>query len=437
MRTYIYLLGSILALSVIGTSAADSSTIQFPSCAITCDKSLFSTCSLETNSTCFCASDSRPDALLNCVESKCTTKEFFTTKRLYEKACDIAPLQGPQPINGSTLAPLILASVFFVARIFAKGSGLAGGWGWDDYTIIVSYFMGVVIYVLYTYTSESNFTPVIRYGFGQNIWDVDFPVITQFYKFFQALAVMYKIQISLAKISVVLFLLRIFQSPTFRYISYALIGINTAIGITWAFVDSFRCLPVHLTWDGWKNEEQGQCINFIDSILVNCLVNIFVDTVTIVLPVYEVSKLQMPLRQKATVALMFVVGSLLTIIAIIRVIVFWNNRWGINQTLGLYPLIFWSVIECQISILCACLPASRALLARWFPALLGGSSARTYGRTYGSAAPENRNNGTKNGQNSTINKSVSYSVNYTARSQNDDSNSDVELVDRDPKYGHY
>lgn len=124
---------------------------------------------------------------------------------------------------------------------------------------------------------------------------------------------MYKIQISLAKISVVLFLLRIFQSPTFRYISYALIGINTAIGITWAFVDSFRCLPVHLTWDGWKNEEQGQCINFIDSILVNCLVNIFVDTVTIVLPVYEVSKLQMPLRQKATVALMFVVGSLLVL----------------------------------------------------------------------------------------------------------------------------
>lgn len=269
---------------------------------------------------------------------------------------------------------------------------------------------------------------------------------------------MYKIQISLAKISVVLFLLRIFQSPTFRYISYGLIGINAAIGITWAFVDSFRCLPVHLTWNGWMNEEQGQCINFIDSILVNCLVNIFVDTVTIVLPVYEVSKLQMPLRQKATVALMFVVGSLfvlslvlpwtlrkilivtqtsLTIIAIIRVIVFWNNRWGVNQTLGLYPLIFWSVIECQISILCACLPASRALLARYFPALLGGSSARTYGRTYGSAAPEHRNNGTKNGQNSTINKSVSYSVNYTARSQNDDSNSDVELVDRDPKYGHF
>ena len=42
-------------------------------------------------------------------------------------------------VNASTLIPLIFASFFFIARIIAKSSGLAGGWGWDDYTIIVSY----------------------------------------------------------------------------------------------------------------------------------------------------------------------------------------------------------------------------------------------------------------------------------------------------------
>ncbi|KAJ5966241.1 hypothetical protein N7481_012955 [Penicillium waksmanii] len=428
MRTHLYLL-SLLALLVVGIRAASSTATQFPSCALNCNENLFSSCSLNDNSTCFCSSDSRPSDLLNCVESNCTTKEFFTTKRQYEKECDITPLKGPHVVSGSTLTPLILASIFFVARIFAKSSGLAGGWGWDDYTIIVSYFMGLAIYVLHVY--------MVRYGFGQNIWDIDFPEITEFYKLFQALAVMYKIQISLAKISVVLFLLRIFQTPMFRYVAYGLIGINAAIGITWAFVDSFRCLPVHLTWNGWTNEEPGQCINFINSILVNCLVNIFVDAVTIVLPVWEVSKLQMPLRKKITVALMFIVGSLLTIIAIIRVIVFWNNRWGVNQTVGLYPLIYWSVIECQISILCACLPASRALIARWFPALLGGSSRETYARTYGSAAPGGRSNRANYGQDSAINKSVTYSVKYAARSQNDDSNSDVELVDRDTRQSHH
>lgn len=112
----------------------------------------------------------------------------------------------------------------------------------------------------------------------------------------------------------------------------------------------------------------------------------------------------------------------LTIIAIIRVVVFWNNRWGINQTSGLYPLIHWSVIEVQISVMCACLPAFRALAGRWFPSLLG--SAR---RTYASHTIEGYNRHT--GGNSNINKSISYSVNYASRSEN----SVVELVDVDAK----
>lgn len=259
---------------------------------------------------------------------------------------------------------------------------------------------------------------------------------------FQGLAVMYKIQISLCKISVCLFLLRIFQTRSFRYVAYALIGVNAAIGISWAFVDSFRCLPTRLTWTGWMGEESGQCINFVVSILINCLVNIFVDSVLILMPVWEVIKLQLPLKKKLAVGLMFTVGSVyvpllillsltvyansstsLTIIAIIRVVVFWENRWGINQTVGLFPLIHWSVIEVQISIMCACLPAFRALVGRWFPGLIG--SAR---RTYASHTMEGYNRHT--GGNSNINKSVSYSVNYTSRSE---TNSAVELVDVDAK----
>lgn len=120
---------------------------------------------------------------------------------------------------------------------------------------------------------------------------------------------MYKIQISLAKISVCLFLLRIFQSRMFRTLAYTLIGINASIGITWALVDGLRCSPVHLAWDGWANEDPGTCIDFIDAILGNCLVNIIVDAIMVLMPVYEVSKLQLPLYKKLTVGLMFVMGS--------------------------------------------------------------------------------------------------------------------------------
>jgi hypothetical protein len=116
----------------------------------------------------------------------------------------------------------------------------------------------------------------------------------------------------------------------------------------------------------------------------------------------------------------------LTIIAIIRVVVFWNNRWGYNQTLGLYPLIHWSVIETQISVMCACLPAFRAIIGRWLPGLLGGTTRRTYA----TPAAEYYH---KSGGNSNINKSVTYEVNYTSRSE---TNSDVELVDMNGKLVH-
>lgn len=55
-------------------------------------------------------------------------------------------------------------------------------------------------------------------------------------------------------------------------------------------------------------------MNFIVAVLVNCLVNIFVDFILIVMPVYEVTKLQLPLRQKLAVASMFIVGSVYAIL---------------------------------------------------------------------------------------------------------------------------
>lgn len=128
-------------------------------------------------------------------------------------------------------------------------------------------------------------------------------------QYFNAFATIYKVQISLAKISVCLFLLRIFQTRAFRYIAYTLIGINAAIGFSWAFMDSLRCLPVHLTWLGWTNEYPGKCINFDAAILINCLLNIIIDSIIVVMPVYEVSKLQLPLHKKISVGLMFMMGS--------------------------------------------------------------------------------------------------------------------------------
>lgn len=127
-------------------------------------------------------------------------------------------------------------------------------------------------------------------------------------KRFYAFILIYKALISLAKISMCLFLLRIFQSPIFRYILYTMIALNTAIAITWILADSFHCIPVHLAWTGWAMEEQGKCINFIDSTFANGFVNIAVDAIMVAMPVWEVVKLNLSARKKVGVAVMFAMG---------------------------------------------------------------------------------------------------------------------------------
>lgn len=117
-------------------------------------------------------------------------------------------------------------------------------------------------------TLEVQCLPVIHHGFGKSIWDIvptddipDMYNVCHFPNLFLSMdrvdniavllhfCLVYKVQISLVKISVCLFLLQIFEWTAFCYISYTVIALNAAIEITWMFLDSFQCIPVHLAMD--------------------------------------------------------------------------------------------------------------------------------------------------------------------------------------------
>lgn len=92
----------------------------------------------------------------------------------------------------------------------------------------------------------------------------------------------------------------------------------------------------------------------------------------------------------------------------------------------LAPVNHWSTIECQIAVVCACLPMCRAMLAHFFPRLVSESKAESYqhGTAKTSQAPRS---GHRLGD-SHISKTVSYTVDY---SSNPETRSDslVHLVD--------
>lgn len=93
-----------------------------------------------------------------------------------------------------------------------------------------------------------------------------------------------------------------------RYTAYIMIGINSGIAVTWILVDAFHCDPVHLAWTGWEKFEQGKCINFTAATFANGIVNIAMDTIIIIMPVYKIAKLNLSFRKKIGVVFMFAIG---------------------------------------------------------------------------------------------------------------------------------
>lgn len=96
------------------------------------------------------------------------------------------------------------------------------------------------------------------------------------------------------------------------------------------------------------------------------------------------------------------------------------------------PLNFLSVIECQVAISCACLPAARAIIVRYLPGILSSSdNDDSSGRMHSSwvhQSKEGITDSSKTHKRGFISKSVSYSVDIGAKSQSHDSDGFIKLT---------
>lgn len=147
-------------------------------------------------------------------------------------------------------------------------------------------------------------------GLGKDTWEVPFDNITKILKAFWANELVYVVHISVAKLSVCFFYLRIFDaSPVFRRITYPVIGLNIFIAVFFVFLIIFQCgNKVHLAWTGWAAEEPGTCLDIYKLVLGNGIINLVMDVVIIGLPIYETTKLQLSRTKKLGVTLMFAMG---------------------------------------------------------------------------------------------------------------------------------
>ena len=113
--------------------------------------------------------------------------------------------------------------------------------------------------------------------------------------------------IGLVKISLLFFYLRVFPKKSFRTTCYSVMAISAATTTSFVISATFQCTPVRYAW---RKEIKGTCINFNVESWVNAALNIIIDLIIIALPIKELHKLQLGLKQKVGMYAMFSVGGL-------------------------------------------------------------------------------------------------------------------------------
>lgn len=88
--------------------------------------------------------------------------------------------------------------------------------------------------------------------------------------------------------------------------------------------------------------------------------------------------LKLPHRQKLALVAMFGLGFFVCIISTVRLVTFVNIQNGKDwdRTYTGAKIQYWSTVEVNASIACACIMTMKPLVQKWFPALLAGSYVR-------------------------------------------------------------
>ncbi|KAF4993193.1 hypothetical protein FGRMN_6678 [Fusarium graminum] len=310
----------------------------------------------------------------------------------------IYPRTGPPPYPDPTTLPttplqekglaalfifpvlsIIIVSMRVYSRVTSRTIGL------DDYLIL-----GALLFALLMIGPLYMFMKLNYWGFRQYNVPKDLDLAAGFWWNF-LVQMFYNPVLALVKASILVFLLRLGGHKTnVRYAIHGLNIFNALHAVAIFFTALFQCWPIEANWDFPLREEPGvRCVSNWFHVIASCI-TIVTDFLVVALPFWIFLGLTMRWPTKVAVLSVFVLGSVVGIIGIIRVISIHHQlvegpNPGEDTFYTVLPV--WGAVETNIAIICASVPALRPLFRRWFPALFGGSSGVTsetpYGDRYG------------------------------------------------------
>ncbi|KKK12119.1 hypothetical protein AOCH_002658 [Aspergillus ochraceoroseus] len=238
-----------------------------------------------------------------------------------------------------------LATLITVVRVYTRAF-LVKQMGADDWTILVSLCLSWIFFGL--------FVGETAYLMGEHYDKVPPATFNKQMICFWASVPIYQATLISTKASILLQYKRVFSTPRMRLACYYLLGFLAVWG-TWTFLSAWlNCLPV-------------------------ANIHIFTDTLILIYPMPVLKNLQLPLRQKLALMCIFALGVFVLVTSVLRLRSLLVIADSSDETYDNVGAATWSAIECNVALMCASLPATRAFISRLLPRFF--STGRSKGTT--------------------------------------------------------
>ncbi|OTA05348.1 hypothetical protein A9Z42_0060090 [Trichoderma parareesei] len=250
---------------------------------------------------------------------------------------------------------LVGAAVVIVGfRLFARIVTGAKLW-WDDYLILLSMPLGID-------------APM---GVGRQISETQ-PNLVIILKLTITYALTYTACITIVKLSILSFYLRVFPNSTLRIATQIVIGIVSLWGLGSVLMFFFVCRPFEATWNPLVG---GTCADRIATFLAVGAYNIISDIIILALPLRTIWTLNTRSQMKVALTVLFLTGLLVSVVAVCRVITLTHLNMD-NVTGTMVWADFLSTLEANLGIICVSLPMLGPLVVK----CTKGRGARKLGR---------------------------------------------------------
>ncbi|KAH7419389.1 hypothetical protein BKA64DRAFT_15732 [Cadophora sp. MPI-SDFR-AT-0126] len=335
-----------------------------PDCSLSCLSNYIPQyCGSASNTTCICTSADLTNVVSSCAYAACSTiPELLQLQRYSAVSCGVeSDKTRLQDVLRMDYIVPFLTACFIGGRIVARVL-LDVGLGADDWMILaaaVAYFVDV-----------GTSLGLVLNGFGQHTYWLSTEQVTNGRKFFYVVELFYIISITLTKLALLLFFLRIFPDHRLRQLIWicGLFVFLSNFSILMAL--GFQCMPLHAYWTNWMYKVPPiQCINSYGALEAAAVFSIVQSVMILIVPIPTVWKLKLAWKKKANLMIMFSVGFVALVCSFMRLPSLVRLDQSSDLSYDQAPVVVYSHLEQSVGIICACLPACRSLLEYFFPSL--------------------------------------------------------------------